>query len=124
MLIKEKIEKITNFYREDKEIIDFVNNTLNNMSYYVHSVVEMENLINIQKFRLSPEEFREQLESYDRRRKTSHDAVIIGVKFLNRIYKMIPNTEELFFEGNVEDRYEVANFAKRIVDEIFENRKK
>lgn len=119
-MIKEKLqelmEKITE--EDDKEIVQDV---CNNCARYVQRVVEMENSINLARFILEPEEYRRRIEDLDAARRSTHNVVITDMKVLNRLCKLYDLPA--ICTVDVTDRYAVANFAKVIVDELFENRR-
>lgn len=120
MEIKERISKLANAHKDDKEVLDVIYDTINGFTDYVKAVNEMETTITILRFRLEPEDFRERVELLDRNRRIIHNSVIAGVKMLNRMSKMagLP----LFFEGDVTDRIAVGDFAGLVSKTIFEER--
>lgn len=121
-MIKEKVEALVKAYSDDKEVLALIEDGLNSFSEYVKVVNNLENAIAVGRFKLSPEDFREKVENLDRNRRIVHNGVIASTKFLNNfcLLKKLP----LFFEGDVADRLEVAEFAMLVAKEIFDERKK
>ena len=72
------------------------------------------------RFRLEGDEFRDRVMDLDRRRKTAHDAMLGRVASLNRICSMVGCPA--FFEGDVEDRHAVADYAITVVRSLFASR--
>lgn len=121
-MIKEKIERLVNAYKEDGEVIEMINDTMDGFADYVQSVNQMENTINIMRFKLDAAEYRERLQALDRNRRIIHNGCIAGCKLLNRLSASVGLDK--FFEGNIEERLEVAEFAMEVTKEIFDNRTK
>jgi len=120
--MKDKVNKIVKAYQDDNEVLEFLDETLNAFAEYVRVVNEMENCISILRFRLEPEQYRQTLENLDRNRRITHNSVIAGVKMINRMCKA--KELPLFFEGDITDRIEVAEFAMKFVAIVFKERKK
>ena len=57
----------------------------------------------------------------DEKRTRIHNAAIASTKIINRLCES--NRIPLFFEANIEDRVEVAEFIRDVVVNVFENRK-
>ncbi len=55
------------------------------------------------------------------KREWIHNSVIVSTKVINRLCESYDLP--LFFEGNIEDRVEVAEFIRCVVVNVFENRK-
>ena len=104
---------------EDKEIIE---STINDCGEYIEAVNRMENAINLARFRMEGEEYREHISTLDKRRRAIHNAVIVGVRVINRLCRIY--NQELIYKGDDDDRIAIAEFAKAIVDEHFAERKR
>lgn len=120
--INERKQKLIEAYKDDKDILDTINDTLDSYGEYIKVINDMENSIAVARFTLEPDEYRRRIESLDRRRRIEHNCIISGTKLLNRLAKEVDL--ELFFEGDVTNRLEVAEFAMMMVRETFDNRKK
>ncbi len=118
----EKVKEIAEKYKEDFEALDLIADCLESFENYVNAVNHMEKSIVILRFRLEPEAFRAAVENLDKGRRNSHNALISSVKILNRFCTTTGLTP--FYTGDVTDRVEVAEFAKDVVINIFDNRKK
>ena len=66
------------------------------------------------------EKVRDALEKNDQDRHNAHERAIMGVKRLNRFAGM--KGLEPIFDGDVSNRYEVADFCCETVKEYFDNR--
>jgi len=115
-----KIKSSDSLYKN--EDIEFVEKYARKCGEYVEKVNAMETAINIGRYRMEPEEYREYVMELDRIRKIAHDALIADTKMLNRICE-IYNYPPIY-TGSLDDRNEIAEFAKKIVDEFFEGRQK
>lgn len=120
MFKKEVLDNLVKAYKDDKDVLEMIYDSLESMSSYVKAVNSMENTITVLRFKMDPEEYHIRVQELDRNRKIIHDGVISSIKFLNRISNVahLP----LFYSGDVDDRYEVATFAGEVVKEIFDNR--
>lgn len=115
-----KINSSESLYKnEDIEIIE---QYPNKCAVYIEKVTAMETAINTARFRMEPDEYREYITELDRSRKIIHDALISDTKLLNKICQIYGYPE--IFTGNLNDRNEIAEFAKKIVDEFVEKRQK
>ena len=84
-------------------------------------VYKMESLRPILKIKLGIDEYKNEVEEVDEKRTRIHNAAIAATKVINRLCES--NDLSLFFEGNIDDRVEVAEFIKNVVKNVFENRK-
>ena len=122
LTIKEKTNKLVMAYVKDEDVIEMIFDILESMNSYVKTVNSMENTINVLKFRLEADEFKIRVQELDMQRRIIHNSVISGVKLLNKISKTVGLEE--FYNGDVLDRYAVADFAGLVSSETFELRKK
>ena len=114
MLIK-KINKLIQVTRDNLDDLYLVDTSLESFITYVKTVARMEKEIPLIRIRsLSQEELIEGIQQLDTRRRRAHNSAIASVSILNRICKLY-GIEELY-EGNLDDRQEVAQFAKDIVN--------
>lgn len=122
-MFKELSEKINDsdgqYKKDDLEIIE---QYPVKCAYYIEKVANMESAIQIARFRMEPEDYRNYIMELDRSRKIAHNALISETKLLNKICQ-IYNYPEIY-TGSFEDRNEIAEFAKKIVDEFFEKRQR
>ena len=115
-MINKEIESIKERVSHDEDALFLLEDMIEACNRYVSIVVSMENSIGTARFRLEGEDFREFVTSMDKRRRTAHDALMSSVRVANRLSKL--------FHGNVEDRVEVGDFAKQVVDSYFEGRRR
>lgn len=84
---------------------------------YANVVVRQQTMIPIWNARFDGQELRERVSEIDRQRHNAHEAAIASVNILNRMCQK--NGLEPFFEGNIADRYEVADFVGDYVNEVY-----
>ena len=66
------------------------------------------------------EKLREDLEKCDQDRHNAHERAIMGVKRLNRFAAMKGLSP--IYEGDINNRYEIADFCSEVVNEYFDTR--
>lgn len=122
--VREICNAIGNGFEGDKEkrncALSAFEATINSMGDYVNAVLYMETGLQVARFRLEGQEFRDRVMELDRRRKTAHDAMLGRVASLNRICRMVGCP--VFFEGDVEKRHAVADYASAVVQALFASR--
>ena len=102
---------------QDTDLAEFIEEQVNYFRKYVNSVVEMEIRIPIARFRMETEEFQRFVENLDSNRRKIHETAIDACRILNRICGMM--NLEAFYPGDLEDRYQVADFCLVVVSEFF-----
>lgn len=122
-MLRKKFDELVTLIEQgnDKELLETVHYAIESCGQYIEAVNAMEAIITVQKFRMEPEDYRAFLMEADKRRRNIHNGLIANVAVLNRICKMF-NVSEIF-EGDIEKRIEVAEFAAKVVNEMFETRK-
>lgn len=120
-MYREKIENLCESFKGDTLVIEMVNDLLDSYATYIQYVVNMENAISVQKFRMEPEDHRELITNLDRNRRFVHNGIIAGTSMLNNICKS--KSIEPLFNGDINDRVQIAEFAKAICDEMFSSRR-
>ena len=98
----------------------FVNDCFEGLNEYVKAVDMGETQIKLAYARLDGEELRDTVERIDRTRRFAHEAAISKTSGLNRMCAM--SGIDPIFNGNTEDRYQVADFAMEVVQTLFANR--
>lgn len=119
-MMKEKYINLVNACKEDADMLEIVNSDIAALGLYVNAVYMMETTLPIIRVRYDGEELRDRVERLDRNRRDYHERAIMGVKRLNRFAAMM-NVEEIF-DGDVNDRYAIADFCMETVTEIFNDR--
>jgi len=121
--IKERINALLKKIKDDPDLVSLVRDMVDSCANYVDTVVNMENAINVYRFRVEdPSELRVMIQRLDQTRRIVHNTVISNVRIVDRLCKI--NGVEPVFGGLDEDRLAIAEFAKKVVDEFFEDRKK
>lgn len=123
LTIVDKINKINEVYKDDELIIEMLNDTINDASKYVDVVTRNEALIKTLRFRLEGYDFRVRVQELDELRRRTHNGLIANLKSLNRLLSTDKRKELLLFEGDINDRYQVADWAMDAVNNIFTNRR-
>lgn len=70
---------------------------------------------------LEGDELREAVMNIDRRRRNYHEAAIASCKMINR-FAHASGVNDIFV-GNVDDRYQVADFCLEITSTLYQNRR-
>ena len=115
------LTNLAKIYADDVEVLEIIEDTVNVYGDYVAYVHNMESLKPILKIKLGKDEYKNAVEEMDEKRTRIHNAAIASTKTINRLCEF--NELPLFFQGNIEDRVEVAEFIKNVVTNVFENRK-
>lgn len=115
------LTNLTKIYADDVEILEIIEDTIDVYGEYVAYVYKMESLRHILRIKLGKDEYKNSVEEMDEKRTRIHNAAIASTKIINRLCES--NRIPLFFEANIEDRVEVAEFIRDVVVNVFENRK-
>lgn len=70
---------------------------------------------------LEGDELREAVMNIDRRRRNYHEAAIASCKMINR-FAHASGVNDIFV-GNIDDRYQVADFCLEITSTLYQNRR-
>lgn len=119
-MIKEKFLSLVSAYKDDEDVLDIVKNDIQAVGEYVNAVYMMETTIPILRTRFDGQKLRDRIEKLDSNRRFCHDRAIMGVKRLNRFAKM--EGLEPIFSGDTDDRYQIADFCRDTMVEIFDGR--
>ena len=119
-------EKINEFIKvisetEDSECLDMMEELIGSASDYMRRVNVLEVGVMVGKYNKEGDEYREYIEKLDKQRSNAHNSLISNVKVINRLCKN--HNLPLIYEGNEEERVEVAEFAQKVVDELFSTRR-
>lgn len=122
-MFREKINEIIKVISEteDSECLDMMEELIESASDYVRRVNVLEIGVMVGKYNKEGNEYREYVGKLDKQRSKAHNALISNVKIINRLCRN--NNLPLIYEGNEEDRIEVAEFAQKVVDELFSTRR-
>lgn len=119
-------EKINEFIKvisetEDSECLDMMEELIGSASDYMRRVNVLEVGVMVGKYNKEGDEYREYIEKLDKQRSNAHNSLISNVKVINRLCRN--HNLPLIYEGNEEERVEVAEFAQKVVDELFSTRR-
>ncbi|NMM64692.1 DUF3232 domain-containing protein [Clostridium sp. P21] len=119
-------EKINEFIHvvsksEDCECLDMMEELVDSASDYLRRVNVLEIGIMVGKYNKEGTEYREYIKKLDKQRSNAHNNLISNVKIINRLCRK--NDLVPIYQGNEDDRIEVAEFAQKVVDELFSTRK-
>ena len=122
MTIREKYMDLLTTLRAEKdpEIFEFVTDAALKMSAYVESVFQMQIEMMSVHDRYEGDSIPERITWLDRNRRTHHDAAIDAVRQLNRMCRVY--AAEPLYDGNENDRQEIAEFCMSFVKEVFDCR--
>ncbi len=112
---------LAKIYADDVDVLEIIEDTIDVYGNYVAYVYKMESLRPILKIRLEAAEYKNIIEEMDKKRTRIHNSAIASTKVINRLCES--NELSLFFEGNIDDRVEVAEFIRDVIVGVFENRK-
>jgi Protein of unknown function (DUF3232). len=105
------------YWRDDLEALE---DSIKQCGEYIKSVNNMEAAITSARFRMEPEDYREYIMQLDNTRRIEHNYLIRSVRLINKlcsIYRVEP-----IYKGDLDNRIEIAEFAKSVVDEMFDTR--
>lgn len=127
-MYKEKFEELKNriIAKEEKkeDNLYYLEDAINSCGAYVESIITMEALLQLGRFRMDGEAFKEQIERLNGRRTSLHNSCIISLNIINKLC-MLHDMETIFPGLDAMDRTTVADtFVKGIVDEYFKERTK
>jgi carboxylesterase type B len=119
-------EKINEFIKvisktEDSECLDMMEELIESASDYIRRVNVLEIGVMVGKYNKEGDEYREYIKKLDKQRSNAHNSLISNVKIINRLCRN--NNLSMIYQGNEEDRIEVAEFAQKVVDELFSTRR-
>lgn len=110
--------------------LDIIEDCIDSFPAYINSIVRMEQGIQLAKFRCyTQESYIEEVERLDRYRQLKHNSVISSVSILNRLCDLY-EVEQIYQKKNkdiddeVDNRIDIADFSKEVVDIYYNIRKK
>jgi predicted nucleic acid-binding protein len=106
----------------NQEDLGYTEDAIRDCCDYFTSVLKMETGIRIAKFRANTQkEYIDIVENLDRSRRYKHNSAIVSVKVLNRLCEIYG--VEAIFQGNIDDRQEVANFIQELANIYYKSNK-
>lgn len=120
--MKKEFLQLIEAYKEDEDFLDAILENMSRIVRYVDAVTAMEYQIPIIYARYEGEEVRDKIQNLDSRRRTAHEAAIVAVAQLTRWAKV--KEVSPMFDGDVTNRYEIADFCMDLVKEFFKEGQK
>ena len=119
--VVKNFKELVNAWVDDEDVLELIENNMNSFPTYVSSVYNMEYHIQMVRIRYKgePEKIQDITMTLDRQRRMAHEAAIRSVTQLCRWATM--KGVEPIYHGDLEDRYEIADFCRNIVLHFFDN---
>jgi len=118
---KQRLSKLISHYSNDTVVLGLIESAVKACSRYVVAVNDLELYLLMNSSSTEGQEYRDTVSSLDRNRSFAHNSLISDVTAMNRL--CVKAGIDTVFTGNVDNRIEVAEFAKDLVAEIFESRR-
>ncbi|MGB9803119.1 DUF3232 domain-containing protein [Desulfofundulus sp.] len=118
MTLIEAINKSDGKFKNDDLLA--VQEFIDDCGRYIERVTAMEAALQVARFRLEPEDYRQLIVDLDRGRKLAHDALIASVRLVNRLCGVygVPK----IYDGP-DERIPIAEFAMEVTSEFFKERR-
>lgn len=120
--MKKELSELIFCHSNDKDVLDLISSVVRSSQKYLAAVVELEVALMTGKSSQSPDEYRATIGELDKKRSVSHNALISDVGILNRL--CVKAGKPPMFGGSLEDRVAVAEFARNLLVELFDGRRK
>lgn len=120
-MLKKELNELISHYEKDTVVIGLIESALKACWRYMVAVNELELFIMTSRSSADGQEYRDIVSSMDRNRSFAHNSLISDVTAMCRL--CVKADIKPIFRGNVDNRVEVAEFAKKVVVEIFEKRR-
>lgn len=122
-MYREKVEHLIDSISQssDCEYLGIVGDLVESAAEYIKRVVMLETAMLTGKLTKEGNEYREYIQQLDSSRSAAHNKLISNVRLINKLCSI--NKIPVIFEGNEENRIEIANFAHQIIHEYFCTRK-
>lgn len=122
-MYKEKVAALMTMYKEDPDDLDFIESRVNMFRDYVDCINFME--VKMQRMRIEGvlgEEWRDEAQALDDRRRSKHEVAIAAVNQLNRL--SVAKGLAPLYDGPTDDthRTAVGDFCGQIMGEYFNDR--
>lgn len=115
-----KYQNLISACREDIDLVEFIKEDMNCYRDYVNQVVETEIIIPVLRFKVDDvKDYQERVMRLDQIRRIKHERAIDACNQLNRISEKLGLP--LFYEGDIQNRYAIADFCLEVVNELFLN---
>lgn len=115
--MKREFLSLVEAVKDDQELLEFVGVKMNAFLDYVDAVVNMEVMQPIIYARYEGQDIRDRIQELDSKRRSKHEVAIAAAAQITRLSEKYHVTP--MFNGDVEDRYQVADFCMEMVSEFF-----
>lgn len=121
--LRDNINILVNRLNEkgERELAADIEEIIDSCGRYIESINSMEAAITSARFRLEGNDYREYVMNLDKSRRLTHNSLIVSVKLLNRYCRLAEM--DPIYKGDMESRIEIAEFAQKVVNEMFDTRK-
>lgn len=125
-LTKDVITRLADFYADDAEMLEVIDEVLNSFADYHNTIYKMETaLLTLNPNGIDTADYQNLVSSLDNSRTSSHNAVIVNVSMLNRLAERAGQPP--IYEGVISKerpyRREVANTVLMFVQEVISDRR-
>lgn len=122
-MFRQRLNEFTKvlYQTTDAECLEILDDLISSASDYIKRVNILEMAVIVSKVTKDGNEYREQIENLEKLRSSAHNDLIDNVKSVNRLCRLY-NLPEIF-DGNVEARVEIAEFANQLTIELFTSRR-
>lgn len=119
--VVKNFKALVNAWADDEEVLELIEDNMNAFPTYVSSVYNMEYHIQMVRIRYKgePEKIQDITMTLDSQRRMAHESAIRAVTQLCR-WATIKGVDPIY-HGDLEDRYEIADFCRDIVLHFFDN---
>lgn len=119
--LEDNFLNLVNAWKDDEDVIGYIEKDMNAFANYVHAVYTMETKISMASvlYNHDVEKYANIRCTLDTQRRNCHEIAITAIKQLCR-FANVKNIEPLY-NGNLEDRYEIADFCRKIVLHFFDS---
>ncbi|HYE81560.1 MAG TPA: DUF3232 domain-containing protein [Clostridia bacterium] len=106
----------------DEQYADAMKDLIESAAEYIKKVAVHESEKSVARLSMEGDKYGEYIQQLDGNRRTAHNKLISDVRVVNRLCKLYGIS--LMFEGDENNRIEIADFAQQIINEYFNTRKR
>ena len=119
--LEKKFLDLVNVWKNDECALEYIEKDMNSFANYVQAVYTMEMKITMAStlYNHDAEKYANIRYTLDLQRHNCHEIAITAINQLCRFARM-KNVDPLY-DGDLEDRYEIANFCRKIVLHFFDS---
>lgn len=118
--MEERFKKLVEAWSDDEDALVYIEKDMNAFANYVQAVYTMETKLVLAQslYNHDIEKLSQIRYNLDSQRRNCHELAISAIKQLC-IFANVKNVEPLY-NGNLEDRYEIADFCRKVVLHFFD----